>query len=99
MSETGEAGRVAAETGPAARTREQRRHPRRKTLLGGMVVYEDNKCTMNCTILDLSESGALVKPGDIMTCPKTFRLKNSRGLDRMCEAVRRAGHSLGVRFV
>ena len=85
------------ETAPSPQ--EQRRHPRRKTLLGGMVIYENNTCTMNCTILDLSDSGALVKPGDIVNCPQSFRLKNSRGLDRMCELVRRAGQNIGVRFL
>lgn len=94
--------RGAAGTGAAnlpERPPERRGHARRRVLKGAMIVFRSGHCTMGCQILDTSESGALVKPADILLCPNEFVLKPQIGPARDCEVVWRKGDVLGVRYL
>jgi hypothetical protein len=77
----------------------RRRSPRRRTLKGALIVFRSGHCTMGCVILDTSETGALVRPADIMLCPTEFVLKPRVGPSRACEVVWRKGEDLGVRYL
>jgi hypothetical protein len=63
------------------------------------LVFSKGYCTMGCHILDISETGALLKPSDIFLCPNEFVLKPDIGSPRDCEVVWRKGEMVGVRFV
>lgn len=54
---------------------------------------------MRCQILNLSDTGALIAPADIILCPKEFVLKPDAGAARNCEIVWRKGTQVAIRFV
>jgi hypothetical protein len=54
---------------------------------------------MGCHILDISETGALLKPADILLCPSEFVLRPDIGAPHDCEVVWRKGEMVGVHFV
>jgi hypothetical protein len=78
---------------------DRRRSPRRRKLKGALIVFRSGYCTMGCLILDTSDTGALVRPADIMLCPTEFVLKPRVGPSRDCEVVFRKGEDLGVRYL
>jgi hypothetical protein len=85
---------------PISATFEDRRQCRRnRSLLGARIVFRDGYCSMGCLVLDISDSGALLKPDDIFACPKTFTLTPRLAPTRKCESVWRKGDKLGVRFI
>ncbi len=75
------------------------RNPRRRTLKGALIVFRSGYCTMGCLILNTSDTGALVRPADILLCPNEFVLKPSVGPSRDCEVLWRKGEDLGVRYL
>jgi len=78
---------------------ERRGNPRRRALKRATIVFRKGYCTMGCHILDISETGALLKPSDIFLCPSEFVLKPDIGSPHDCEIVWRKGEMVGVRFV
>ena len=78
---------------------EQREHPRGATLRQGQIVFQDAHCTIDCTILDLSKSGAKIRPRDLVTCPEIFELRVQYGPNRPCKIIRHEGNDLGVHFL
>ena len=78
---------------------DRRQSRRRRSLLGARIVYRDGYCSMGCLILDISDTGALLKPDDIFGCPKTFTLAPRLAPPRKCEIAWRKGEKLGVRFI
>jgi hypothetical protein len=52
---------------------------------------------MTCQILDLSETGALLRPLELALCPNKFVLKPRFDPSLECEVVWRKGEVLGVR--
>jgi PilZ domain len=77
---------------------ERRAKRRMKTIKTGTIIYQNGYCTMPCTVVDLSESGAKIKPADALRVPDSFRLTVTNGQSYACELVRRALNHLGVRF-
>ena len=77
---------------------DRRREKRERTLKYGKIIHSGNSCMMDCMVLDLTESGARLKPNDIMLCPEEFVLKVQYGPTHGCEVVWRKGAELGVRF-
>ena len=75
------------------------RSPRRRVLRRALIVYRGGNCTLGCNILNVSESGALLMPADILLCPSTFVLKPQDGPSHQCEVVWRKGELIGVRFL
>jgi hypothetical protein len=77
-----------------------RRHAvRQKTLIGAQVVFNDLMSTFNCTIRDLSETGARVKLNAPVQVPPAFMLRFSDGRIRRCKVRRRNALELGVEFL
>lgn len=88
--------------GPAAAAAEadfQRDSVRHKIIKSGQIVYRDAYCVMDCTILNVSASGACIKPADVFEDPGPFTLKISNGPSRRCEVRWRRSGKIGVRFV
>lgn len=53
---------------------EQRRAPRLKTLLGGIIQFDDHKSTMDCTVRSLSAYGAKIVLSEAFRIPDAFDL-------------------------
>ena len=78
---------------------ERRRASRPRVLKGATLVFNGGNCSMNCQVLDLTKTGARLKPEDILLCPKEFTLKFNYGLVHDCEVKWRKGNMLEVRFL
>ena len=78
---------------------DRRRGNRRRVLKSAMIVFNGGHCTLGCQILDLSDTGALVMPADILLCPAEFVLKPRVGSPRDCEVVWRKNNKVGVRYI
>lgn len=78
---------------------ERRPHQRRRMLLGGVVVFGRGDCVFDCSIRNLSESGAKIVCAKGIELPQSFHLIIVR--DRLiCEAQLswRQGDAYGVAF-
>ena len=78
---------------------ERRPKPRSRVLLSGLVVYGDGAYSFDCSIRNLSETGARVTMGKNLQHPSEFFLINIR--DRLaydCRIVWTKGSDVGVAF-
>jgi|HubBroStandDraft_2_1064218.scaffolds.fasta_scaffold818062_1 hypothetical protein len=78
-----------------AERRQVRRH---RALLNAQIIFRNGFCSMGGQILNVSDTGALVKPADAVTCPAKFLLQPRFAAPRHCEVVWRKGETLGVRY-
>jgi hypothetical protein len=78
---------------------ERRGAPRHRVLKNALIVFNNGHCTMNCQILDMSDTGAKLMPVDIFLCPREFVLKPQIGESRHCEVMWRKGTKVGVRYL
>ncbi len=80
---------------------ERRGAPRRRTLLSAKLVGNSGWMVLDCTIRDLSASGAnIVLGGGVLAVPGQFDLHLANGAAYSCEVVRVADEkSLCVRFL
>ena len=78
---------------------EKRRAARRRVLKRARIVFNRGNCSMGCQILNVSDTGALILPADIILCPTEFVLKPDVGDARNCEVVWRKGTQVAVRYV
>ena len=72
---------------------------RRRTLLAGKIIFNDRQSTLNCTVRNLSRSGARLVFGVIPACPDGFILELSDERRANCKVAYRDGLTLGVHFV
>lgn len=59
---------------PLAPVIEQRRAPRLKTLLSGIIQFDDHKSTMDCTVRSLSAYGGRIVLSEAFRVPDQFNL-------------------------
>jgi CheY-like chemotaxis protein len=91
---------IPAPAEPAiAASNERRNNARMKTLKAATIIYQFESCTMKCIILDISETGARLKPAEPVHLPGTFRLALDHGASFNCKVVRRMDDQMGVQFV
>jgi hypothetical protein len=81
----------------AVPTIERRGVRRQRTLFGASISYDAG--FMSGHILNISETGALVRPAHLSTCPNKFILEPRFESPRNCEVAWRKGEVVGVRFV
>ncbi|MPY74637.1 MAG: hypothetical protein GEU87_10280 [Alphaproteobacteria bacterium] len=86
-----------ATTGTNSAT-ERRRAARSKTLKTATIVYDRGRCTMTCTVLEISPSGAKLRPQDAIWVPESFDLRLPDGNTRHCDLVRKSRADIAVRF-
>lgn len=78
---------------------EHRKGRRQKQLKSGIIVLNDRRSTLACTIRDISESGARLKLGSVVNLPEAFELILVN--DRKIVPVQKCWHShpeCGVAF-
>jgi len=76
-------------------TANSRRVTRHRSLLGAQIIFRNGNCSMTCLIADISETGALLRPLDMVLCPNKFVLRPRFDPPRECEVVWRKGELLG----
>jgi|HubBroStandDraft_6_1064221.scaffolds.fasta_scaffold224067_2 hypothetical protein len=81
---------------PIVDRRTARRH---RALLGAQIIFRNGNCAIGGHILNLSDTGALVRPVDLVLCPEKFVLKPRFEAPHECEVMWRKGEMLGVRYV
>jgi len=73
--------------------------PRRRVLKAAKIFINDGVSVFDCTVHDVSASGARLSLGIFQVLPKQFRLVvNDLGAHH-CELVRITGTEYGVRFI
>jgi DNA-binding NarL/FixJ family response regulator len=84
----------------AASARSDRRgSPRKRTIRRASIVVDGKAEVMEGMILDISETGAKIRPANIAELPPHFELRCGFGRAYRCEIVRRSAFYLGVQFV
>ena len=78
---------------------ERRQTKRNATLKKGKIVFNNAMCTVECTIKDLSSSGAGLELPLWEDLPEDFVLVIAGGTSRHCEVAWSANNRLGVQFV
>lgn len=77
---------------------ERRATIRHRTLKGGRIAINDGFSTLECTVRNLSEAGALLRVASVVGVPDTFQLVMNDGGKFDCTVVRKTATELGVRF-
>ena len=73
---------------------------RRRVLKSGIAASNDRRLTVNCTVRDISDTGARLRVEGSMTVPDTFELLIPLdGLEAPCQVVWRKGGDVGVKFL
>jgi hypothetical protein len=76
---------------------EHRGHPRLRTLKSGKIVFNQKSSVLDCTIRNLSRSGACLQVVDPTGVPQNFDLLVG-GVSRACQISWRSGTRIGVIF-
>lgn len=91
---------TGAKSAVAAALRSDRRgSPRKRTIRRAAILVEGKTEVMDGMILDMSETGAKIRPADIAALPPQFEMRCGFGRSYRCEIVRRSAFYLGVQFV
>src|SRR5882757_7546692 len=86
---------TASVSDPLAPAMDRRREPRLRSLLTGTIVF-DNKCTMDCTVRNISAYGAKVVLADAYRLPEEFNLRIPHHDQTHCaKVIWRSGDSAG----
>lgn len=78
---------------------DRRRAARKATLKGGTIVFNGGHSTVPCRIVDMSETGARLRPLSPGACPSEFDLIVGNRHRYQCLVARRIGDDLGVEFL
>lgn len=78
---------------------ERRQHQRAKIMRRGKITYGDASDAMRCFIIDISQTGARLRPADTSLLPDTFELHIEHDLSIQCEVVYRGEDELGITFL
>lgn len=78
---------------------DKRKVPRRRVLKEGKIVYADGLRVLDCTIRDISESGARLLIANTVGLPDKFHLfEKSSGLIYPAAIAWRQANAIGVKF-
>jgi len=78
---------------------ERRKVPRRRVLKEGKIVFPDGMRVLDCTIRDMSESGAKLLIANTVGLPDSFHLyEKSSGMLYPAAVVWRRPNALGITF-
>jgi hypothetical protein len=78
---------------------EQRKHPRRRILKAGRIIFNDRFSVIDCTVRNLSDGGACLEVGSSIGIPDDFDLDiDPDRLGRHCHVAWRTERRIGVAF-
>ncbi|HWT96684.1 MAG TPA: PilZ domain-containing protein [Terriglobales bacterium] len=78
---------------------DRRRAPRRRVLKAGKILINEGESVFDCTLRDISASGARFSLGLFQALPKRFQIAMNDLGEHYCELVRITGNEYGVRFL
>jgi PilZ domain len=79
---------------------ERRQAPRRRVLKAGIVAFNDRFVSVQCTVRDISATGARLRVSGSISAPDKFELIiDIDGMEAHCEVVSRKANEIAVRFV
>ena len=82
------------------REKDERLSARRRIPKGALIADDDRRCTLPCTVRDISETGARLRLTGTVSAPDTFELLiDLDGFEASCEVVRRRADEIAVRFI
>lgn len=77
---------------------DRRAAKRFRAIQKGLIIFGDSYCDQPCAILDLSATGARLRPLDSVTVPDHFKLRDHKSTIRECAVMWRHGTTMGVKF-
>ncbi len=78
----------------------RRSNQRRRTILKGRILFNNRSSVLDCTIRDLSDTGAQLAFPDVSLLPLDFELEiPSKDLRISAQVVWSRGKNYGVRFI
>lgn len=78
---------------------ERRNIARRRSYLGGKMIFKDAHVTVDCLVRDFTDSGARVEcPPDVLLPRELDIAIDSKGLQAQARVIWRQGHHLGLAF-
>ncbi|HLC07883.1 MAG TPA: PilZ domain-containing protein [Methyloceanibacter sp.] len=77
---------------------ERRHSPRRRTLKGGRIVFDDHRSVLDCTVHNVSENGAQLRLPNVVGVPDTFEL-HFDGIVRSAWVVWKQTDRLGITWI
>jgi hypothetical protein len=78
---------------------EHRIEQRHRTLKPGLIVFNEGRSTIECTVRNLSESGAQLKVESVIAIPDEFVLKLKEGAPARAKIAWKRGNTIGIRFI
>jgi len=88
-----------AQSAGAATNANHRVGPRRRTLKGGKIIFNQRSSVITCSIVNLSNTGACLEVPSTVGIPGIFELRFEPGDGlHVCEVAWRNERRLGVRF-
>lgn len=76
---------------------DRRNSLRRRTLLAGRIIFNRQSSIINCTVRNVSESGARLEVESSIHVPDRFELDiSSAGIKMSCRVIWRHGNLIGV---
>ena len=79
---------------------ERRQAPRRRVLKAGIVAFNDRFVSLQCTVRDISATGARLRVDGSINVPDKFELiVEIDGMEVLCEVVSRKASQIAVRFI
>lgn len=91
--------RFAFTTRRAGSGTERRDSVRRDIDVTAQIYFQNRQKIVDCEIVDLSDSGALLRPTRVEVLPKFFELRLPSGESFLCEMTRSDEGEIGVRFL
>lgn len=79
--------------------KERRSAQRQRTLCKAKLTFNGAQSSMECVVLEISETGARIRPADFAPLPEQFDLRIKGEFVLPCQIVRRTGEYIGVQFV
>ncbi len=78
---------------------ERRNTTRRRSYLGGRMIFKDVHVTVDCLVRDFTDSGARVECQPDVMLPRELDIAiDSKGLQAQARVIWRQGHQLGLAF-
>ncbi len=78
---------------------ERREKTRVPTAKQADILYCNRACRMACTVVDISRSGARLRPSEPMLLPNEIELHFAPNTNIKCEVIHRTGDEIGVHFL
>lgn len=82
-----------------AKFTERRKSRRIPTSKKATILYRNNACRMPCSVVEISKSGARLRPTEPMLLPNEIELLFAPSTKIRCEVIHRTGDEIGVHFL